>query len=459
MNILENILENKTILIVDDDIEVTDALSEYLILHGCHVRTACDLSAAMELIDSDDIDLILIDLILQKSSQYEGIDLLAYVMEKNPDQLVILFSGYGSIEIAVNAIKMGAYDFLTKPLEPERILLTVKNALRSQILEKEQRLLLEDSKKRYQLIGVSKAIETVRQLISRVAPLDKSVLIVGETGTGKELVARSIYYESKRKGAIFHRLNCAAIPETLIESELFGYDKGAFTGANRNKIGAFEKAHKGTLFLDEIGDLSFSAQAKVLRVFDFGEVQPIGSNKTIRVDARIICATNQDLEAMIDSKKFREDLYHRINVFKIYIPPLRQRKEDIVPLLDHYMQDICNTTNKKQIIFTNDAIDILLNMSWPGNVRELINVLERVIHFSDSRTIDSGTLLALINLNSHEKQQTLTNDFRTARDNFEKYYILTKLNEFKWNISRTAEVIGLERTQLHRKIKKYKIVK
>ncbi|MBN1154997.1 sigma-54-dependent Fis family transcriptional regulator [candidate division KSB1 bacterium] len=459
MDISENILENKLILIIDDDVDVIDSFSAYLKLNACKVISARDISSAMKLIDEFDIDLILIDLVLNDSNRLAGMELLAYVMNRNPEQLVILFSGYGTIEIAVDAIKMGAYDFLTKPIEPERFLLTVKNAMKSQALEKEQRLLLEDLKEKYRLIGISQSIQTVRQLIKRVAPLDKTALIVGETGTGKELVARSIYYESKRKSEILYRMNCAAIPETLIESELFGYEKGAFTGADKIKIGAFEKANKGTIFLDEIGDLSLSAQAKVLRVLDFGEFTRIGGDSIIKVDTRIICATNKNLETMIEEKVFREDLYHRINVFKIYIPPLRQRKEDIVPLVDHYMREICNSNNIKLKLFTDDAINVMMNMNWPGNVRELINALERVVHYSDARTIDSGTLLTLMSSNTFDKHKPLVNDLRQARDNFEKYFILAKLNEYKWNISRTAEVIGLERTQLYRKIKKYNIRK
>jgi len=454
-----NELSNKTLLVIDDNIEIIEVLSEVLKQENYDVLTATNSKDGLDIIHSRELDLIMIDLVLKDPNKLNGMELLEYVLKRDPDQLVIMFSGHGSIEIAVDAIKKGAYDFLTKPFEPHRLLLTVKNALKSQQLAEEKQSLLEDSIDRYRLLGVSESIQGVRELIKRVAPLRKSVLIMGETGTGKELVARSIYYNSKRKSRVFHRLNCAAIPEPLIESELFGHEKGAFTGAHSAKEGAFEIAHRGTLFLDEIGDLSLNAQAKVLRILDYGEFTRLGSTNVRHVDTRIICATNKNLEELKRKKLFREDLYHRINVFRINIPPLRERQDDIVPILNHYLKTICYENNKKLKRFTDDALNVMATMPWFGNVRELINILERVVHFTDQEVIDSSIFLTLFYLHDYNGNKTLINDLREARDTFEKYFIITKLNENKWNISKTAHVIGLERTQLYRKIKKYRIKK
>ena len=443
-----------TILVVDDDQIILELMTEILNIGGYNVICAENGRAALEIIKNDSIDLLLLDL---KMPDMDGMEVLKQVIKQNPDQLVIMISGHGSIENAVEATKNGAYDFLEKPMEAQRVLLTVKNALEKTSLIRVKHFLLEETRKRFKMVAVSPSMNQIFGLIDRIAPSNTRVLILGESGTGKELVARAIHLNSKRVSAPFYSLNCAAIPEELIESELFGHVKGAFTHAIADKKGAFSLAHNGTLFLDEIGDLSLRAQAKVLRVIEDGEIIPVGGQQVENVSVRIISATNHDLEDMIKANTFREDLYHRINVVTIKIQPLRERREDIGPLAQHFVREACNENNIVQKKLADDAIAILSNQKWKGNARELRNFMERLVVLSDSETIIGKTVLAVLQISDKNEAPFVINDLRVARENFEKLFITNKLIANNWNVSKTANIIGVERTHLYRKIKKYNI--
>jgi len=443
-----------TILVVDDDQIILELMTEILNIGGYNVICAENGRTGLEIINNDSIDLLLLDL---KMPDMDGMEVLKRVIKQNPDQLVIMMSGHGSIENAVEATKNGAYDFLEKPMEAQRALLTVKNALEKTSLISVKHFLLEETRKRFKMVAVSPSMNKIFGLIDRIAPSNTRVLILGESGTGKELVARAIHLNSKRVSAPFYSLNCAAIPEELIESELFGHVKGAFTHAIANKKGAFSLAHNGTLFLDEIGDLSLRAQSKVLRVIENGEIIPVGGQEVENVNVRIISATNHDLEDMIKVNAFREDLYHRINVVTIKIQPLRERPEDIGPLAQHFVKEACNENNIVQKKLSDDAIAILSNQKWNGNARELRNFMERLVVLTDSETIIGKTVLAVLQISDKNEAPFVHDDLRVARENFEKIFITNKLIANSWNVSKTAKIIGVERTHLYRKIKKFNI--
>ncbi|MCD4724611.1 MAG: sigma-54 dependent transcriptional regulator [Bacteroidales bacterium] len=363
------------ILVIDDEKSIRNTLREILEYEKFKVEDAADGPAAVALTDKDTYDVILCDI---KMPGMDGMEVLDNLLSKT-DTPVIMISGHGNIDTAVEAIKKGAFDYIAKPLDLNRLLITIRNAMDKSSLITETRTLKRKVSKTYDMVGDSKAMADIREMIGRVAPSGARVLITGENGTGKELVARWLHEKSDRAKSPFVEVNCAAIPSELIESKLFGHEKGSFTSAIKQRKGDFELAHGGTLFLDEIGDMSLSAQAKVLRALQENKIMRVGGEKDIIVDARIIVATNKNLREEIEKGNFREDLYHRISVILIHVPPLRERQEDIPLLAEHFVKDICEGQGKPESYFTEDAFKELKNMPWTGNVRELRNVVERLI--------------------------------------------------------------------------------
>ncbi len=370
-----------TVLIIDDERSIRNSLRDILEYEKFVVDDAEDGMTGLSKLKEKSYDLILCDI---KMPRMDGIEVLEKIME-NSDIPVVMISGHGNIETAVEAIKMGAFDFISKPLDLNRLLVTVRNALDRTVLVKETKALKRKINQSYEMIGKSKAMEQIRDLISRVAPTDARVLIEGENGTGKELVARGIHESSSRAQGPFIEVNCAAIPSELIESQLFGHEKGSFTSAIKQRKGDFEQAGGGTLFLDEVGDMSLSAQAKVLRALQESKITRVGGEKEIPVDVRVIAATNKNLSEEIQNGNFREDLYHRLSVIVFHVPPLRERKEDIPLLVEHFSGEICAIHGRNKIQFDNDAIDALQKLPWTGNIRELRNVVERLIILSDKK--------------------------------------------------------------------------
>jgi DNA-binding NtrC family response regulator len=364
------------ILIIDDERSIRNTLKDILEFEKHQVSLAENGLKGLEAAQNEMFDLIFSDI---KMPEMDGIELLTQLKEKDIEAPIVMISGHGNIETAVECIKKGAFDFIEKPIDLNRLLITVRNALEKKDLVVETKNLKKKTAKKYEMIGQSPALENVRQMIERVAPTEARVLITGENGTGKELVARLIHEKSNRANAPFVEVNCAAIPSELIESELFGHEKGAFTSAIRQRIGKFEQADNGTIFLDEIGDMSLSAQTKVLRVLQENELSRVGSDKSIKVNVRVIAATNKDLKKEIEKGNFREDLFHRLNVIPIHVPSLDERKEDIPLLVEHFTELICSEEGIHPKKFEPDAIKALQQRSWTGNIRELRNVVERLI--------------------------------------------------------------------------------
>ncbi len=366
-----------------------------------------------------------------------------------------MMSGHGSIETAVKATKLGAFDFIEKPLSLEKLILTLKNLLSIQKLQEENKILRNMVANRYEMVAHGQLMQDLKKQIEIAAPPNSWVLITGENGTGKELVARKIHELSSRSGKPFIEVNCAAIPEELIESELFGHEKGSFTGALAAKRGKFELAHEGTLFLDEVGDMSLKTQAKILRVLQEQKFERVGGTSTYEVDVRVIGATNKSLEDEIKEGKFREDLFYRLNVIPIFVPPLRERKDEIPYLVHYFLQMIASENGKKPKVLSSEAMNAILNYDWPGNVRELKNMVERLFIMTEGNEINIENIPVLIR--EQESDNIDKNDYRDAKMKFEKEYIANKLKEFDGNISKTAKAIGMERSNLHRKIKSYQI--
>ncbi len=447
------------ILAVDDEVDMLRLLERII-----KSKTDYDIittpypEKVVKLIEKEYFDLILVDL---RMPDISGMELLKQIKAIEPDTAVIIITAYGTVESAVEAMKIGAFDFITKPFRQEQILLTINRAMQVQALKRENRQLKNEINRQKDadfIIGKSPAMESVYKYLLQVAPSLAPVVITGETGTGKELVARLIHKHSKRKGA-FVAINCSAFPETLIESELFGYVKGAFSGAIKDKKGLVEEADKGTLFLDEVGDLSMLMQTKLLRFLQEGEFRPVGSTKAKRADVRIIAATNKDLEELIKQGKFREDLYYRLNVIKIYLPPLRKRKEDI-PLLAHYfLKKYAELNNKTIKGFSERAMSELLSRSWPGNVRELENVIERAVIVSQKDLIDLSDINPFSPLKSTypPQEDIFALPFKKARHrvlmDFYQRYLTNVLIQSKGNVSRAAEVCGLKRQYFYRLMK------
>jgi two-component system nitrogen regulation response regulator NtrX len=446
----------RTILVIDDEKSILQSLEGILIDEGFDVQSESSGVMALERIDEVMPDLVLLDIWMPGM---DGIETLVKLKEAYPHLKVIMMSGHGTIETAVKATKLGAYDFIEKPLSLEKVLLSINNALHYYQLEEEINFLKERDKGRYRIIGDSKAIREMKEQMKIVAPTNAWVLISGENGTGKELVAHTIHRMSKRSNKPMVEVNCAAIPEELIESELFGHEKGAFTGATVMKKGKFDLAHEGSLFLDEIGDMSLKAQSKTLRILQEQKFARVGGSRTINVDVRVIAATNKDLEKEIEKGRFRDDLYYRLNVVPITVPPLRDRIDDIPALTKDFMNYIYLEANLDAKEFSDEAIEALKKYHWPGNVRELKNLVERLIIMSPNEVIGAEDIPPPFNQESEalEKHESfITGDsFRDAKAQFEKAFIAKKLKEFKGNISQTAEAIGLERSNLHKKIKIY----
>ncbi len=451
----------QSILIVDDEKSIRESLTGILQDEGFQPTTAENGEEALARIREDKPDLILLDIWMPGM---DGLETLTKIREIYSDQPVVMMSGHGTIETAVRATKLGAYDFIEKPLSLEKVLLCIQNAMNVGRLVEENRELKAKIGKEHEMIGNSKPIQELKKQIKIAAPTSGWVLITGENGTGKELVARAIHHGSKRSRNAFVEVNCAAIPEELIESELFGHEKGSFTGATTQRRGKFDQAHQGTLFLDEIGDMSLKTQAKVLRILQEHKFERVGGNRTIEVDVRVIAATNKDLEKEIKEGNFREDLYYRLNVIPFYVPALRERKSDIPQLANHFLDYFCSKESREIKSLEEEAMEILTNYSWPGNVRELKNLIERLAIMTPGNLITVEQLpQALFDRRHHATREQASSvnlsadTFRTAKEEFEKEFLLQKLEENDWNISRTAEVIEVERSNLHRKIKAYGI--
>jgi two-component system nitrogen regulation response regulator NtrX len=447
-----------TILIVDDEPGVRTALSGVLRDEGYTVEAVPSGEACLERATQRPVDLILLDVWLPG---IDGLATLARLRERQVDAQVVLISGHGSIESAVRAIKMGAFDFVEKPLSLEKTVLVVRNALRQRRLEAENRALRARVDRPQAMVGESYVMRRLREQVAMAAPTNGRVLIYGENGTGKELVARTVHAMSHRKSAAFVEVNCAAIPEELIESELFGHVRGAFTGAVSDRRGKFEVADGGTIFLDEIGDMSLKTQAKVLRVLQEQTMEAVGGTARIRVDARVLAATNKDLQTEIRQGNFREDLYFRLNVIPIFVPPLRERQEDIPLLADHFMAEFAREYGRRPKQFDAAATAALQEYAWPGNVRELRNVIERLvimvpgdaIGLTDMAFLDQAGAPRSMAPDASGPRPTL----HEARERFERELILRTLAEQHGNMSRTAEVLGVERSNLYRKMRTFGI--
>jgi two-component system nitrogen regulation response regulator NtrX len=447
-----------SILIVDDEPGVRSALGGVLRDEGYEVDSVESGETCLDLLTRQTFDVVVLDIWLPGM---DGLATLARMRERQVEAQVVIISGHGNIESAVRAIKMGAFDFVEKPLSLDKTVLVVRNALRQRRLEAENQALRARVDAQHTLVGDSHAIQQLREQVAMAAPTNGRVLIYGENGTGKELVARNIHALSRRRTGPFVEVNCAAIPEELIESELFGHVRGAFTGAVADRRGKFEGAHGGTIFLDEIGDMSLKTQAKVLRVLQEQVMEAVGGSARIRIDARVLAATNKDLPNEIRAGRFREDLYFRLNVVPIFVPPLRDRQEDIPLLADHFMVVLAREYGRRPKVFEADAVIALQQYPWPGNVRELRNLVERLMIMVPGERITSRDLHFLEQSSlpaSDVVRPSTTAPLHDARDRFERDYILRALAAQQGNISRTAEVLGIERSNLYRKMRGFGIV-
>ncbi len=441
---------SNSILIVDDERGIRETLRGVLEDEGFEVETVASGEDCLKAVEANNFACILLDIWLPG---IDGLQTLKTLRDGGNDSSVVMISGHGNIETAVNATKLGAFDFIEKPLSLEKTILTVKNAIKQRDLERTNAQLAEQLNQEYEMVGESVAMRALRKQIAVVAPTDGRVLISGESGTGKELVARAIHAQSKRKNAPFVEINSAAIPEDLVESELFGHAKGAFSGAMTAKKGKFEVADGATLFLDEIGDMSPRVQAKILRVLEEQRFDPVGSNTPVKVDVRVISATNQPLNILIENGDFRSDLFYRLNVIPFQIPPLRERTEDIPHLVEHFNKKFSGEYAKKPKFFSVDAIDALQNYNWLGNVRELRNTIERVI-IMVGKTKISADDLPEFNVSEETPASSFRfPSFKDATDAYQREFILHKLNEADGNVSKAAELMGVDRSHLYRRMK------
>lgn len=440
------------VLIVDDESGIRESLKGVLEDEGYKVSEAESGEACLELLRKHSFDAIFLDVWLPG---IDGLDTLQKIKDADQSAEVIMISGHGTIETAVRATKLGAFDFLEKPLSLEKTLILLKNAIDARRLRRENVDLKRQLQTKSAIVGDSIPMKALRQQIMIMAPTNGRVLIYGESGTGKELVANAIHAQSLRKDALFIELNCAAIPEDLIESELFGHVRGSFAAASSDKEGKFQRANGGTLFLDEVGDMSLKTQSKVLRTLDEQRFTPVGGNEAVTVDARVIASTNKDLEEEISKGNFREDLFYRLNVIPFYVPPLRERTEDIPQLTRYFLKEFSSIYGRRAREITDDALDALMSYTWPGNVRELRNVVERIVIMNPTTSkLDRKHLPPLIYRDGGRRSGA--SEFASlhqARAAYEKDYILKKLDENHGNVSRTAEVLGLERSHLYRKMK------
>ena len=439
------------LLIVDDEANTLASLSRAFRLAG-HEATVCDNAAkALALAKSQNFDLILSDVVMPGK---DGLTLLEELKQQGVTAPVVMMSGQAHIEMAVRATRLGALDFLEKPISSDKLMLTVDNALKLQRLENENRQLRQRLGK-HEIVWKGEAMQRVMAQLERVAASESRVCIFGETGTGKELVARTIHEKSPRAAGPFVTLNCAAVPAELIESELFGHEKGSFTGASGRHIGKFEQADRGTIFLDEIGDMPLNMQAKLLRVLEEGEVERIGGDKPVPVNVRVVVATHRDLEARVREEKFRPDLFHRIHVFPLMLPPLRERRDDIPALVEHFAAQVCAQNGWKAVLFTTEAMQALRSHSWPGNVRELRNMVERLMLLATEGQVDLATVQIALPKTSAAETSGLgdigSGALATRVQSFEREVILAELKRSHQNMSLAAKTLGLERSHLYKK--------
>jgi two-component system nitrogen regulation response regulator NtrX len=446
------------ILVIDDEAEIRRSVRMILEYEGYDVLEAASGPDGVALAERESPDLVFLDI---KMPGMDGLEALQRIRAANETLPVVIISGHGTVSTAVEATKLGAFDFIEKPLASERVLVTIRNALDQTRLADENRSLKRAVEVRHQMVGESAALRQVWDAIKRAAPTNATVLLLGESGVGKELVARSIHRNSLRSRERFVQVNCAAIPEDLIESELFGHEKGSFTGATEKQIGKFEQADRGTIFLDEIGDMSAKTQAKVLRVLQEGEVERLGSARTIKVDVRVIAATNKDLEQEIENGTFREDLYFRLSVIPIRVPPLRERREDIPALVRHFADLFSREHNRRPQRFSPAALEYFQRARWKGNVRELRNTVERLIIMTPGDSIDVDDLREVVRLESKggpsDNDKDRPGTLREFKESAERAFLVGKLRENNWNISKTAEVIGTPRSNLYKKLEQYGI--
>jgi two-component system nitrogen regulation response regulator NtrX len=441
----------KAILIVDDEPGIRDSLRGVLEDEGFAVSAAASGEECLELTRQNEYACILLDIWL--GDGIDGLDTLAKLNEEGCDASVVMISGHGNIETAVRSTKLGAFDFIEKPLSIDRTILTVKNAVRQHDLQRANEQLLSQLAEQYVMVGGSVAMRALRKQIAVVAPTDGRVLISGESGTGKELVARAIHAQSRRRSMPFIEINSAAIPEELVESELFGHAKGAFSGALKAKKGKFEIADGATLFLDEIGDMSPRVQAKMLRVLEEQRFEPVGSNTPLSVDVRVISATNKPLDSLIENGNFRADLFYRLNVIPFQVPPLRERKEDIPELVDHFNRRFSADYGKPAKEFTEQAIEALSGNDWFGNVRELKNTVERIVIMSSKQKIDAADIPKLEAPSDIPAASFRFPSFKDATDAYQREFIQHKLAEFDGNVAKAAEDMGVDRSHLYRRMR------
>jgi two-component system, NtrC family, nitrogen regulation response regulator NtrX len=448
----------ETILVVDDEESICQSLKAILSDEGYQVLVAGSGEEAVKIVEEEMPQLVLLDIWLPGM---DGLETLKAIKKINPEALVIIMSGHGTIETAVRATKLGAFDFIEKPLSLDKIIILVNNAINLIHLNEENVLLKQKVSHQYELTGQSALITDLKEMISIVAPTNAWILIMGENGTGKELVARSIHHLSLRSHKDIVEVNCAAIPEELIESELFGHEKGAFTGATEKKRGKFDLAHEGTIFLDEVADMSLKAQAKILRILQEKKFERVGGNKLIDLDVRVLAATNKDLEEEMKEGRFRQDLYYRLHVIPLVVPPLRERKEDIKPLAERFLLDFTIREGLEPKKLTDEALALLMKHDWPGNVRELKNIIERLIILTPSDEITAKDI-PLLNIKEERdmisgSESVMVDSLKDAKMDFERQFIIKKLEENEGNVSKTAEAIGLERSHLHKKLKSLKV--
>ncbi len=450
------------ILAIDDDVTYLQSIKKMMRFSGFMVRTLDNVNYVLDEIKEHNFSAILLDL---QMPGVTGLDLLQKIISYKPEVPIIVVSGTAGIETAVEAIKLGAYDFLEKPVDFERLMIAINNAIKHLSLNIEREMLTKEIASSHQILGESEATINMKNEIETIGASNIRALIIGESGTGKELVAWGIYHNSPRKNKPFLKINCASIPHDLLESELFGHKKGSFTGAVKDKIGKFHAADGGTLFLDEIGELDISMQAKLLRVLEEGEIEILGSNQSVQVDVRIIAATNQDLPKLVREGKFREDLFHRLNVAKIEVPPLRERKEDILPIAYHFIEKYNEEYNKKIRRISPQAEGLLMNHTWKGNVRELRNVIESTVLFNNSETIEVKEIIESFKRNGYNFKGELPPekkdfpDLKTAKNNFEKNYLIDVLQSVDWAIGKAAEIMAIDRSNLFKKMKQFGIKK
>jgi len=447
------------ILVIDDESAIRDSMRMILEYEGCEFLGAATGEEGIALVERESTDLVFLDI---KMPGMDGLEVLGRLKAVAEDLPVVMISGHGTVATAVEATKLGAFDFIEKPLATERILLAIRNALGFRRLRDENQTLAKTIELRHDMVGSSPALRGVLEAVTRAAPTNATVLIRGESGVGKELVARMIHRNSLRARERFVQVNCAAIPDDLIESELFGHEKGSFTGATDKQVGKFELADRGTIFLDEVGDMSVRTQAKVLRVLQEGEVERLGSSRTLKVDVRVIAATNKDLEQEIEKGQFREDLFFRLSVIPVFVPPLRDRADDIPSLVRHFAELFTRENNFHAKRFTAEALAALQRGRWKGNVRELRNTIERVIIMTPGDAVNASDLPESVRaeappMPAPEDRGDQPNTLRGFKESAERAFLIQKLRENDWNISRTAETIGTPRSNLYKKLEQYNI--